>query len=250
MASAKPKKSAKPSSKRTVTPAAKKAQLTPEAKSAKSAANKAAHAKAQAVKNAAIAAANKLKRAATSEAFKQANAAMREIYPPIDPRVVQGDKPRPTTYTRELGEKICLMFALDPNMTLIGLNAEPELPTVYTLYAWLRDNAHFSKVFTLAREVQAAFQAEELEKWARNPLLGEVETRRVGTTEKGHIDVTEIRRSDNVERAKLMVSTRQWRLAKLHPKVYGTKEAEQVQGPSEQLVGLFEALKAGPVEPA
>lgn len=188
------------------------------------------------------------KSAANSEKYKAAHAEWREIHPPANPKVVQGDKPRPSEYTLELGTRICIMFATDPSMTMIKLNTDPELPTVYKMYEWLRDDAHFAKCFAQAREIQAELQADELELWASRPLLGEVETRRAGTTEKGHIDVTELRTHDNVERAKLMVATRQWRLGKLHPKRFGNKEPDTTSGPNEQLDALFAALKKGPVE--
>jgi len=166
--------------------------------------------------------------------------------PPAVPRaVVQGEEPRPTLYDVELGKKICLMFATDPDMSLLKLNRDPELPTVWTFYEWLRDNPTLDKLYTQAQELHTDLQAAQLEEMTATPLIGEVRTKRTG---KG-FKTEEVKTYDNVERMKVRVSVRQWLLAKRRPKKYGTAEDNVGTGQNAQLTALFDALKAGPAEP-
>jgi len=148
---------------------------------------------------------------------------------------------RPTKFDEALAIRVCEMFATDSRMSLGRLNLDPTLPTVMTFYEWLEIAPHISRMYSRAREAQADIQAEELRDTAANPRLGEIITRRTGTGPKGEvIDVEEVRTADNVERAKLMVSTQQWLLAKLRPKKYGVQPLE-IEGNDalKDLLGAF-----------
>ena len=155
--------------------------------------------------------------------------------------VVQGSKPRPTKYDAELGKKICMMFATDPSMSLIKLNRNPELPTLWTWYEWLRDNPVLDKMYTLAQDLHVDLGADELEEMAATPMIGEVRTRRTGKGFKGEdIDTEEVRTFDNVERTKVRVGVRQWRLAKLRPRKYGAQPIDLENNDAlQELLGQF-----------
>lgn len=165
----------------------------------------------------------------------------KELRPnPANSRVVhpEGGK-KPVIYTKELGERICLMFATDETMSLLRMNSDPTLPTVWTFYAWLKDQPILAKCYAHAREVNFDLRAQELEHWAATPRPGEIVTERSGGKDG---DTVEVRRVDNVERTKLMVETRKWILSKERPKKYGIQPIDVEDGsPLQDLLNQFRA---------
>jgi hypothetical protein len=138
--------------------------------------------------------------------------------------VIHGATPKPTIYDSEVGKKICLMFATDPNMSLLVLNNDPTLPTVWTFYEWLHDHPDFDKVYIRAREMWCDLRAAHIVTMSAQPLLGEVRTKKTGTDFKGNaIDQEEVKTYDNVDRTRLYVETQKWLLAKERPKKYGVQ---------------------------
>ena len=157
--------------------------------------------------------------------------------------VVQGALPRPTKYTAKLGELICLMFASDPNMSLLKLNRDPQLPTVWTFYEWLRDHPELEKAYARSRELHADMQAAELEEWSDTPLLGVKKIRRTKSSETNGDEVSEeVQEFDNIERARLKVETRKWMLARMQPKKYGIAPVEP--GSDDALQDLLAQFRA------
>jgi hypothetical protein len=141
--------------------------------------------------------------------------------------VVRGDKPKPVDYDPVIARRICLMFAADPNMSLLVLNNDPTLPTVWTFYEWLIDHPDFSKLYSRARELNCDLKAADIERMSTEPLIGEVVTKRTGTGFKGNpIDSEETKTYDNVDRARLAVETRKWILSKERPRKYGVQPIE------------------------
>ena len=148
--------------------------------------------------------------------------------------------PRPSVYTEDVGARVCFMFATDPKMTLLKMNADPSLPTVWTFYEWLRQQPTLDKLYSRAREIQCDLKAAEIEEWSARPLIGETTVERSGGKDG---DTVEVRRADNVDRARLMVETRKWLLSKERPKKYGVQPLEVGDSGNEQLKALFDALK-------
>jgi hypothetical protein len=185
----------------------------------------------------------KEKSAAKSAWWQQEQAKERKRYNPEIPtkdqlRIAMRDKSRPTEYDEVLASEICMLFATDPKMSLTRLNADVRYPTVFHFYAWMDAHPPLLAMYTRAREAQYDLQAEEVEEWTASPMLGTVKTQRVsdkdGTT-------VEIRESDNVERTKLRVATRQWVLSKLRPRKYGLQPIE-VEG-NDALKDLLSAFR-------
>jgi Bacteriophage Sf6, terminase small subunit-like len=169
----------------------------------------------------------------------------KELRPnPANPKVVHPDDGRkPTAYTKELGDRICYMFSTDPEMSLLRMNADPTLPTVGSFYGWLRDNEDLAKMYHNAREMQQDLKAAEMEEWTKTPLVGTIRTVRTGVDFKGKpIESEEVREIDNVDRARLMVETRKWILAKERPKKYGLQPIDVADnGPLQELLAQFRA---------
>ena len=152
-------------------------------------------------------------------------------------KVMHSDIPRPTEYDEKLANKICMMFATDPDMSLTRMNADPTLPTVWHFYEWCDSHSQLSKSFARAREVQIDIQAEQLKDISRTPLTGIVKVTRTGGLQG---DTTEIRESDNIERTRLIIETNKWIASKLRPKKYGAQPIE-VEGNDalKDLLGAF-----------
>ena len=161
-------------------------------------------------------------KAANAKLLAEETAALRALMPPAMNKYVHPDDGRkPTVYTDELGQLICLRFAIDPAFNIMKLNEDPEMPSTLWFYKWLIDQPHFEKAYARARDIQADLQAAEMERWAMEPLLGKKTTTRTKTTDNGDEETVEVQEYDNIERARLRVQTRQWLLAKYRPKKYG-----------------------------
>lgn len=166
----------------------------------------------------------KLNKAAHHIQQKEVFAELRMLTPPAVSKVIQPlVGARPTVYTDELGERVCLAFATDPAFSLLKLNADPTLPTIWWFYKWLIEHPHFEKAYACARDIQSDLQAAELEEWSSQPLIGKKTVRRVKTSDNGDEETEETQEYDNIERARLRVQTRQWLLAKYRPKKYGVQ---------------------------
>jgi hypothetical protein len=151
--------------------------------------------------------------------------------------IMHGDAPRPTEYDEDLANKICMMFATDPDMSLTRMNADPTLPTVWHFYEWLDSHSQLSKSYARSREVQIDIQAERLKDISRTPMIGITKVMRTGGIQG---DTTEIRESDNIERTRLIIDTEKWIASKLRPKKYGAQPIE-VEGNDalKDLLGAF-----------
>jgi hypothetical protein len=103
---------------------------------------------------------------------------------------------RPTTYTVETAERICAGIARA--IPLVKICDMDGMPDPSTVYAWLRVNEEFSKMYARAREDQADFLASEI------------------------IDIADNGALDHNDR-KVRVDARKWIAAKLKPRNYGER---------------------------
>jgi hypothetical protein len=84
--------------------------------------------------------------------------------------------------------------------------ADPDMPDNRTVQRWIANNAEFAAKCARARELQADNIFEDMQ----------------GVADYGN--------PDDVQRAKLRVSTMQWRAAKLAPKKYGERVTNENVG--------------------
>ncbi len=121
---------------------------------------------------------------------------------------------RPTTYTKELADKLCAMLA--EGMSLRSVCNEEGMPCAATVFSWMRTDEMFLKQYARAKEESADAMAEEI----------------LDISDDGHNDWMTKWYGDNevvvenkeaLQRSRLRVDTRKWLMSKMKPKRYGDK---------------------------
>lgn len=122
-----------------------------------------------------------------------------------------------TAYTQEMASRICLQMS--EGRSLRSICREADMPVISTVMKWLREQPTFSEQYAQARDDRADAMFEDMITIADDLL--EVEQVTIRETEKGIQRDT--KSGDGVERARLMVQTRQWALARMAPKKFGDR---------------------------
>jgi hypothetical protein len=105
---------------------------------------------------------------------------------------------RPSTYTPEIGQKICDAVAASECGLRKTLEADPELPAFATVQGWLRNHAQFASTYAQARQLQIEAMAEDIVDLSNDDTLDPNDKR-------------------------IRIDTRKWLLSKLIPRTYGDK---------------------------
>lgn len=143
-------------------------------------------------------------------------------------------------YTEELAERVLSLMA--SGKTILEIEAMEGMPSRTTIWRWQQDPA-FLERYARADRLRCDVVAAELLAIADSPLVGEEEKLQLlGVMKRpgddGHtggpdaivlpdaqLVVTEVKRSDNVARSKLMVDVRLRLLKAWVPEVWGDKVA-------------------------
>lgn len=104
---------------------------------------------------------------------------------------------RPSDFTQEIADEICDRLIDGESMRTIC--NDPDMPHRSTVLRWMDADDAFAARCARARELQADAIFEDLQ------------------------DIADNGNPEDVQRAKLRVSTMQWRASKLAPKKYGEK---------------------------
>lgn len=117
-----------------------------------------------------------------------------------------------TTYTQEMGDKICALIS--EGYSLRAIAKQQGMPSPALVCKWLAEdeNAKFREQYARAREAQADYLFDEILDIA-DSQEGDVYTK----------DGVEFVNHDAIARARLRVDARKWMAGKLRPKVYGEK---------------------------
>jgi hypothetical protein len=129
------------------------------------------------------------------------------------------ERGRPTIYTSELGDRICIGLA--EGKTLRGLCRAEDMPNEATVRVWaLKDDPDlrpgFYTQYARAREIGYHSMFDGTLEIADTPLEGT----KTKTLPSGLVEVTT---GDMIEHRRLQVDTRKWMLSKALPKIYGDK---------------------------
>lgn len=118
---------------------------------------------------------------------------------------------RPSSYTPELGRKICKRIA--DGKTLRGICREKGMPKASTVVGWTIDHEAFYEQYARARQSQAEHLFDEILE------IADDDTKDIGVDGEGDEKANRIA----LERARLKIDSRKWYLSKVLPKVYGEK---------------------------
>jgi hypothetical protein len=126
-------------------------------------------------------------------------------------KLEKNDLGRPSDYSFELSEEICLRLSYGEG--LVKICKDPLMPHRSTVIRWIAKHPDFCDRYALAREAQADYLLEE--------LIDIADDKENDTYEdaKGNIRVDH----ENVNRSRLRVDTRKWVISKLAPKKYGDR---------------------------
>lgn len=122
---------------------------------------------------------------------------------------------RPTDYTQEIADEICIRLANGESLRAICASDRDDfIPAMGTVFRWLAapENQSFREQYAMAREVQAETMADEI----------------VSIADGSGLDVEA--RVALSARDRLRVDSRKWVASKLLPKKYGDKITQEVTG--------------------
>lgn len=131
---------------------------------------------------------------------------------------------RPSTFTQEVADEICLRIA--SGETLRSMTGD-NLPDQRTIFRWLAANDGFRQQYARAKEAQAEVLAEEILEIADD-----------GTNDYIKTDDGEIVNHEHINRSRLRVDSRKWLLSKLLPKKYGDRIQQDIGGPNGEALKI------------
>jgi len=133
---------------------------------------------------------------------------------------------RPSKYTQELVDEICLRLSSAEPLAVICRDA--HMPSPSTVWEWMRKDQEVSEAIARARiEGEDALAAQCLE-------IADAKPER---TSQGYID------SGSVQHAKLRIEARLKLLAKWNPKKWGDKVQQEISGPDGQPLKVDSSIK-------
>jgi len=130
---------------------------------------------------------------------------------------------RPSEYTREKADAICAGLALGQSIAKV-IAQDESLPSIATVYKWMRDFPEFLNQYARAKEDAADLLAEQIIDIADDGLNDTY-------TKPGKDgEPEEVVNHDHINRSRLRVEARKWVAAKLKPKKYGDKIQQEITG--------------------
>jgi hypothetical protein len=120
---------------------------------------------------------------------------------------------RPSIYTQELADTICERLALGESMRTVC--ASEDMPSLSTVFKWLREDEKFSQQYARAKQESADYMAEELLEIADDGTNDYMEKERPDGSTYTALD------QEHIQRSRLRIDTRKFLMAKMKPKRYG-----------------------------
>lgn len=136
---------------------------------------------------------------------------------------------RPTTYSKELADKICFELAQGRSLRTVCL--DDEMPAGSTVFKWLSEIKEFSEQYARAKQESADAMAEEILDIADDGTNDWMTI----YTDKGN--AKEVPNNEVLQRSRLRVDTRKWLMSKMKPKKYADKSEVDVTSGGEVIKG-------------
>lgn len=129
---------------------------------------------------------------------------------------------RPSDYTQDLADKICVRLA--DGESLRHMCEGDDMPNKATVFRWLASDKAFSDQYARAREAQADTMADEILEIADD---GRNDT---------YVDDDGRERTDQdvIARSRLRVDARKWLASKMAPKKYGDRQQVDINDVTPQ----------------
>lgn len=128
----------------------------------------------------------------------------------------------PTSYTEEMGNRVCEAVKASQSGLRTTLKADGSLPSLEIVMRWLDQYASFRSQYTLAKNDQLRLMAE---------------------------DIVDLSNDESLEPndKRIRIDTRKWLLSKLIPKTYGdkldlTSGGEAMAAPSHQIDARIQSI--------
>ena len=119
---------------------------------------------------------------------------------------------RPTVYSKRIAEKVCLLVS--EGRSLRTICSKSNLPSMQTIFRWLRENEEFRSLYVLAKEEAADLLVEEIKDIADGIGGDYITDKHTGSIRPNPVAVS---------RAKLQIESRKWLASKLKPKKYSDR---------------------------
>ena len=130
---------------------------------------------------------------------------------------------RPSSYTQELTDRICARLAAGESLRTVC--KDDDMPSVQTVFTWMRVHPEFLEQYTRAKEESADALIEE--------SLDIADDGTNDWMEKLNADGEKIGwqlNGEHVQRSRLRIETRKWMASKLKPKKYGERVLNEHSG--------------------
>lgn len=142
---------------------------------------------------------------------------------------------RPSIYTKELADKICLRLACGESLRSIC--RDEAMPAMSTVMTWLMNDVHdgFMEQYTHARTIQAECYLDDI-----------IEIADDSTEDTAIVNGEERVNHEHINRARLRVDSRKWAVERLAPKKYGKQLSEVNHTSSDNSMPVFNIVGVSP----
>lgn len=133
---------------------------------------------------------------------------------------------RPTGYSTDLASRIC--EGLSEGQSLRSICRSDDMPSLSTVFNWLRIHKEFLEQYAIAKEESADAMVEDMLDIADNQVEQPLLVDGIPMSVDGKVVM--VKDAVSVNHAKLRVDTRKWAASKLKPKKYGDRITQELTG--------------------
>jgi len=137
---------------------------------------------------------------------------------------------RPTDYNKKIAVTICDRIV--EGESLRSITRDDAMPSIKTVYSWIRIYPEFLKQYGLAKDDQMDTLADEMLDICDDSTNDYMDRKNKDGSEN------EVINSENIQRSRLRVDTRKWIAERMKPKKYGAKQDINLGGQSDNPIQI------------